>query len=213
MYRKPVFSEERPEALAELVDHIAFAHLVTSGPDGLSATSLPLLLVAGDGGTPDRLVGHVARANPHWRHLGDGVPGLAVFAGPDGYVSPGAYPSKAADPRVVPTWNYVAVHAHGRVVARDEPAWKLDLVARLTERHERERDRPWSVTDAPEDFVERMVGAIVGVELVVDRLEGIRKLSQNRSAADVAGVIGALDRGERTDRDLADAMRAAAIGP
>ncbi|MDY7100477.1 MAG: FMN-binding negative transcriptional regulator [Actinomycetota bacterium] len=209
MYRPAAFAEDRPDVLAGLIDRIGFAHLVTAA-GGLAATPLPLLRVPAPDG-PGRLVGHVARANPQWRDLPDGAEALAIFTGADGYISPSWYPSKAEHGKVVPTWNYVAVHAHGTVTVHDDPAWKLDLVTRLTDRHEADRAEPWAVSDAPADFVEQRLRAIVGVELRIDRLEGKRKLSQNRPADDVAGVLAGLDAdGDPQGTAVAAEMRTAA---
>ena len=131
---------------------------------------------------------------------------LAIFAGPDAYVSPNWYATKAETGKVVPTWNYEVVHAAGELVVHDDAAWVGDLVRRLTERHEAGQERPWSVDDAPADFVAAQLRAIVGIELRITRLEGKRKLSQNRSAADVRGVIAALAEGTPTQRAVARRM-------
>ena len=130
---------------------------------------------------------------------------MAIFAGPDAYISPSWYATKRETGKVVPTWNYVAVHAYGELVVHDDPVWSADLVRRLTDHHEAARDEPWSVDDAPADFVRAQLRAIVGIELPITRLEGKRKLSQNRPAADVAGVIAGLAAGSPTERAVADA--------
>jgi transcriptional regulator len=150
------------------------------------------------------LRGHLARANPHAR-VADGTPTVATVIGAQGYISPSWYPSKAEHGRVVPTWDYVAVVATGTVRAIDDPAWLVDLVTRLTERHEAGRPVPWAVTDTPEGFVERQARAIVGVELTVERLEATAKLSQNRPEPDQAGVVAGL----RAERPTADPLTAA----
>jgi transcriptional regulator len=124
-----------------------------------------------------------------WRDALSGCPALAVFHGPQGYVSPGWYPSKRDDPRVVPTWNYAVVHAHGTLTAVDDPDWLYTLVTALTDTHEQMRPAPWLVTDAPAEFIDKMVNAIVGIELTIDRLEGKWKLSQNRLPTDRQGVV------------------------
>jgi transcriptional regulator len=155
----------------------------------------------------------VARANPLWREA-DGQPVLVVFQGPQAYVSPSWYASKAQHHKVVPTWNYTMVQAHGRLRAIDDPAWVHAFVTRLTERHEGGRSMPWHVTDAPADFIEATQRAIVGIEIEVTRLEGKFKLSQNRSAEDRTGVVLGLEA-DATDRRqpeadaLAQAMQAA----
>lgn len=182
---------------------IGAAELVTTGPDGYPrATRLPLV--------PDgnRWIFHMARANEHWRTIEPDSPALAVVSGAEAYVSPSWYASKAEHGRVVPTWNYSAVHATGRVTVHDDPDWLRDAVTRLTDLHEHDRVRPWSVTDAPEVYVTKQLRAIVGVELVVERVEAKAKLSQNRSAVDVHGVVDGLRReGGRREQAVADAMR------
>lgn len=169
------------------VDAVGTAQLVTVGEDGLpDATFLPVLW---DG---DRLVGHLARANPHWRRIVGGSAALAVVTGPDAYVSPGWYATKAEHGRVVPTWNYSVVHLRGRVLVHDDPGWVRGLVTRLTDRHESGRAEPWAVTDAPPDYIDTNLRPIVGVELVVATVEAKAKLSQNRSDEDRAGVAAGL---------------------
>lgn len=179
----------RQDDLAELHAKIQanpFALLASTGSEGVQASHLPLLLEPGEGefGT---LYGHFARANPHWREL-DGAEALAVFTGPDAYVSPSWYPSKAEHGKVVPTWNYIAVHARGPVELIEEPERLLQIVSGLSNRHEATRPQPWAVSDAPRDYLESMLRAIVGFALPIRRLEGKWKLSQNRLAADRAGV-------------------------
>ncbi len=177
------------------------ASLVTPHPDGLTADHVPLELDAG-GGPHGVLRGHVARANPLWQHA-DGQTVLAIFRGPEGYVSPSWYPSKAEHHKVVPTWNYEVVHAHGRLRAVQDPDWLRALVARLTDRQEASLTTPWSIYDAPGDYIAQMLGAIVGIEIELTRLEGKFKWSQNRSAADRAGMAAgvaaqAAARGKRS---------------
>ncbi|MEW1952571.1 FMN-binding negative transcriptional regulator [Terrabacter sp. NPDC080008] len=174
----------------------AAGHLVTVGPDGIpDATLLPVLVDGGHDGRPVRLLGHLARANPHWTRIPAGAPGLVVVTGADAYVSPSWYASKATHGRVVPTWNYSEVQLRGAVTVHDDPDWVLDVVTRLTERHEATRESPWGVGDAPEAYVRGQLRGIVGIELLVDSVEGKAKLSQNRSEADRAGVVAGL-RGE-----------------
>ncbi len=196
-----------------MIRRAGFGHLVSVTDHGLESTGLPML-VDDSGGDSLVLRAHFARANPHWKSV-DGVDALMIFALTDGYVSPAWYPSKAEDPRVVPTWNYEVVHVHGRVAVRDDPAWKLALVSALTDRHERRRphdvDAPiWAVDDAPVDFIDKQLGAIVGVEMTVDRIEAKSKLSQNRSIEDREGVIEGLSERLLDDEvPLAAAMRKA----
>ena len=166
---------------------VGTAQLVTVGDDGLpDATFLPVLWEG------DRLVGHLARANGHWRRIVDGSPALAIVTGTDTYISPSWYASKAEHGKVVPTWNYSVVHLRGRVVVHDDPQWVRALVTRLTDRHEQRRPEPWAVADAPEDYVEKNLRPIVGVEVVVESVEAKAKLSQNRSDEDRAGVAAGL---------------------
>jgi transcriptional regulator len=163
------------------------ALLVTHGEQGLQASHLPLLLNT-DEGPNGTLYGHFAKANPQWKELQDGAEALVIFAGADAYVSPGFYPSKAEDGKVVPTWNYVAVHAYGSAEVFTDAERLRSLVSALTDRHEAGRAQPWKVADAPADYIDGMLKAIVGFALPIQRLEGKRKLSQNRNAADIAGV-------------------------
>jgi transcriptional regulator len=191
MYLPNHFAETRPEVLRALMQTQPFATVVTHGADGLTADHVPLEL---DDAAPPlgTLIGHVARSNPLWRGLGDGVPALAIFHGPQAYVSPAWYASKREHGKVVPTWNYIVVHASGRLRAVEDRVWLRALVERLTARHEQGRPDPWQVSDAPAEFIDAMLGGIVGIELRIERLEGKWKLSQNRPPADVAGVIDAL---------------------
>ena len=166
---------------------VATAQLVTVGADGApDATFLPVLWEG------DRLVGHVARANAHWRRMVEDARALAIVTGPDTYVSPSWYATKAEHGRVVPTWNYSVVHMRGRLRIHDDPDWVRALVTRLTDRHEQPREEPWQVTDAPEDYIAKNLRPIVGVELVVEQVEAKAKLSQNRSDEDRAGVAAGL---------------------
>jgi len=185
MYTPTHFKMEESEALAVL-ETLSFATLVSLGPGGLLSTPLPLLLERSGGGI--RLIGHVARANPHWKRFDPAVPSLAIFQGGDGYVTPAWYAEKQKTGKVVPTWNYVSVHAHGRLEAVEDPVALLDIVTRLTNRHEEGRQRAWQVSDAPADYISAMLRGIVGVVLHVDRLEGKAKLSQNKEAEDRAAI-------------------------
>jgi len=180
MYSQSTFREERPELLAGLVRDHPLGALVTMGPEGLSAEHLPFLF---DGKV---LRAHVARANPVWRR--DGGQALVVFQAPGGYVSPSLYEEKALTGKVVPTYNYAAVHMHGRLRAVDDAAWLLQLIHDLSDRHEAGREHPWSVSDAPADYIDKLLGAVVGIEISVDRMEGKWKVSQNHSPANRARV-------------------------
>jgi transcriptional regulator len=188
MYQPAHFKPDDEAALAALMGAHPLAHIVRSGPEGaLDADPVPLFYDA------DRrvLLGHVARANPLWR-TAPGRPVLAIFGGPAAYVSPNWYPSKAETHKAVPTWNYTVVHAHGTLAARDDATWLRDFLPRLTSRHEATQAQPWSMADAPEDYLQQMLRAIVGIEIAVTRLVGKFKLSQNRPAADREGVVRGL---------------------
>ncbi|MCE1235302.1 MAG: FMN-binding negative transcriptional regulator [Hyphomicrobiales bacterium] len=186
MYVAPSFAMSDPVEIRAAIEACGLAQLVTAGATGLACTPLPLLFDAneGDFGT---LYGHMARANPQWRETSRGE-ALAIFMGPDAYVSPSWYPSKRRDGRVVPTWNYTAVHVYGRVDFIDDAERLREVVRRLTDRREGGRAEPWSIDDAPADFVAAQLRGIVGVRLVVTRIEAKRKMSQNRTAEDRAGV-------------------------
>jgi transcriptional regulator len=181
------------------------ADLVTSTSQGLLATMLPFVFDP-DAGEHGALLGHVARNNPQWRETAAGE-SLVIVRGPDAYVSPSWYASKAEHGRVVPTWNYVTAHVYGRLVVHDDVQWLEALVRRLTERHEAGMARPWSVDDAPPAYVAGQLRAIVGVELRITRIEAKAKLSQNRPAADVDGVVAGL--AARGDLRMSAAVSAA----
>jgi transcriptional regulator len=208
MYLPAHFAESRPEVLREFIGANPFGLLVTqSRAGGVEANSIPFVLDDADADSPGILRAHVARANPLWSSARDDVDSLVVFQGPHGYVSPAWYPSKAEHGKVVPTWNYVMVQGRGRLRAIDDTAWLRSFVTRLTERHERDRPAPWAVDDAPAAYIETMLGAIVGIEIVLSSLVGKWKVSQNRPAADRAGVAAGLLR-ERADAALAGEVSA-----
>jgi transcriptional regulator len=200
------FSVEDPRALLAELSAVVPATLVTVAGGQLRASILPMLYDPDDGphGT---LRGHLARPNPQWREFSPDVEALAIFDGPDTYISPAFYEAKRLTGQVVPTWNYVTVHARGSLIVHDEPEWLLPHVRALVERHEAGRSQPWSIDDTPPGYVETQVRAIVGLELRLSGLEAKRKLSQNRSRADVDGVIAGLSDGSQRDRDVADEMR------
>jgi transcriptional regulator len=211
MYNPPAFREDRPEALRAMIEAARLALLVSNGREGgvPEASHLPLVL-APEEGPNGTLYGHLARANPHWRGLAAAGRALAVLAGPETYVSPSLYPAKADHGKVVPTWNYVVVHASGPVEVFDAPERLRRVVEMLTRRHEAGRAEPWAVSDAPEEFVRAQLRGIVGVALRIETLEGKRKLSQNRSGPDRAGVLAGLSASaDPRDRAVAEAMREA----
>lgn len=186
MYLPSHFEETRDEVMHTLVRRHPLGLLITLEDGEPCADSIPFLLDAARG-AHGTLVAHVARANPLWRRA-NGQRVLAVFQGPQAYVSPSAYPSKAEHGKVVPTWNYVMVQARGTLRAIENARTLHGIVSRLTDTHEAGRAAPWAVSDAPADYVEKMLGAIVGLEIPVEALAGKWKVSQNRSAADRAGV-------------------------
>jgi len=201
----PAFSAIDEASARGLVTEIGSGWLVTSDPEGAPQATLMPVLWQGD-----VLIAHMAKANPHWRSITDGMPGLMIVTGPQAYISPSWYASKAEHGRVVPTWNYLAVHLSGPVQVHHDPQWLLAVVSALTDHHEGARHQPWHVADAPDDYIASTLASIVGLELHVERVEGKAKLSQNRSEADRAGVIDGLDR--LTDPGgaaIATAMRSA----
>ena len=175
------------QAVDDLLTHHGAADLITATPEGVVATMLPFVYDP----SMRTLRGHLARNNDQWRRPAIGE-ALVIVRGPDAYISPAWYPSKAEHGRVVPTWNYVTAHVYGRLAVHDDPAWVEQNVRDLTGRHEAGRPQSWSVDDAPPGFIEGQLRAIVGVELLITRIEAKFKLSQNRSAADVDGVISGL---------------------
>ena len=187
MYLPAHFEQHEPEALHGLMREHPLATLVTVGAQGPTADHIPLEFDA----ATQRARGHAARANPLWRDAA-GQAVLAVFCGPQAYITPSWYPGKATTHKVVPTWNYTVVHAHGVLQAVEDAPWLHDLVTRLTQHHESPRAQPWAVSDAPEDYVQQMLRAIVGIQIPVDRLIGKWKVSQNRSTADRLGMARGL---------------------
>lgn len=183
--------------------------LVTHGADGLDADHIPFELdtSAGPLGT---LRAHVARANPLWQRHGSGTPVLVVFRGAEAFVSPSWYPSKHETHRQVPTWNYEVVHAHGTLCIHDDPRMVRGLVARLTRQHEAAEPKPWKMTDSAPDYIDDMLGRIVGIEVAITSLVGKSKLSQNKEARDRLGAAGVL--AERGHDELAERMREASSG-
>ena len=173
-----------------MVSSVGAADIVTIGPDGTPESSLLPILLDLEAGL---VTAHFARANPQWQHIGaGGAKALAIVSAPQAYVSPTWYATKREHGRVVPTWNYSAVHITGIVRVRDDSDWVREMVTALSRAHEAERDRPWSIDDAPPAFIEGQLKAIVGLELTIESITGKAKLSQNRSEADRAGVVAGL---------------------
>ena len=207
MYTPSSFAIDDLHELHQQILGTRLAVLVTHGEQGLQASHLPLLL-SSDQGENGTLYGHFAKANPQWKELQNGAEALVIFAGADAYVSPGFYPSKAEHGKVVPTWNYVAVHAYGTAEVFTDADRLRTLVSALTDRHEADRASPWKVADAPADYIDGMLKAIVGFALPIQRLQGKRKLSQNRNAADITGVREGLAASPDVyDQTLAHLMR------
>jgi transcriptional regulator len=206
MYLPDLFRVDDLPRLHALMRARPFATLVSTGPAGLVATHLPTVLK--DDAPCGMIECHVARANPHWKELGGDA--LMIFQGPEGYVTPNWYPSKAEHGKVVPTWNYAVVHAYGRAEAMDDVTWLRRHVGELTAQQEAGEAKPWAVTDAPENFIAGMARAIVGIRLPIARLEGKWKMSQNREMKDREGVIDGLGRRETgDDREIAGLVRRA----
>lgn len=202
MYIPPAFREDDPAALHAIMREAGLSTLVTTNADGIVATPLPMILNETEGpfGT---LYGHVARANPQWQSATE-ADALVIFAGPDAYISPSWYAAKREHGKVVPTWNYVAVHAYGPAEFFTDASRLRHVVSRLTSLYEAERAEPWTIEDAPEDFVERQLRLIAGVRVPIARIEGKRKMSQNRPEADRAGVAaGLLESPHERDHEVA----------
>ncbi len=195
MYTPPAFRDDDRDSIHATIRAARLANFVTATPDGVLATPLPLYLDENEG-EHGVLYGHLAKANPQWRARVTGD-GLAIFMGPDAYITPSWYATKQETGKVVPTWNYVAVHAYGPVEFFDDPARLLAAVTRLTNIHEGERAAPWAVSDAPSDFIQAQLRGIVGIRMPITRLEGKRKMSQNRPEADRANVAAGLAASDR----------------
>jgi transcriptional regulator len=202
MYIPHFNAVEDIEDIRAFVAAVRVAQLVTVDADGTPlATLLPVIWEG------DRLVLHAAKANLQWRSLTEPAKALAIVTGPDAYISPNWYPSKAEHGRAVPTWNYSAVHLTGQVTVHHEPQWLREAVTKLTDLHESGREHPWAVTDAPERYATGQLRAIVGIEMAVERVEAKSKMSQNRSEADRAGVVAGLRaEPDRAAHVVADAV-------
>jgi transcriptional regulator len=202
MYTPRHFALSAEDTTAALAA-VEFAQLVTQDGSGLLVTPLPLLYDE----RRHALLGHVARANPHWRAAGGAS--VAIATGPQGYVSPSWYATKAETGKVVPTWNYEVLAAHGRLIVHDDADWLLEVVTALTTRHERDRAQPWAVSDAPQQYTRAQLRAIVGVELAIERVEGKAKMSQNQPERNRAGVVdGLLASDDAADHALAQRVSA-----
>ena len=205
MYVPAHFAETRKEVLHSRIVQHPFGTLITHGSNGLDANHIPFELAAEDGEL-GVLRAHVARANPVWQEVASGDEVLVVFHAGDAYISPNWYPSKHELHKQVPTWNYMVVHAHGRMTILDDERYVRGVVGRLTRTHEASEPKPWKMGDAPKDYVDAMVKAIVGIQVEITRLVGKSKLSQNKEARDIQGAAEALK--SSGESQLADAMLA-----
>ncbi|MEQ1804740.1 MAG: FMN-binding negative transcriptional regulator [Burkholderiaceae bacterium] len=200
MYLPSHFEETRVDVLHALIRAQPLGLLITLAEAGLQANPIPFLIDS-EPSPLGTLRGHVARANPLWRETRADVDALIVFQGPQAYISPSMYVTKAATGKVVPTWNYVTVQARGRLRAIDDAKWVRGVVERLTQTHEAKRAVPWAVSDAPDDYIETMLRAIVGIEVELSVLQGKWKVTQNRNAADRQGVVYGLEQQGQLSRD------------
>lgn len=201
----PTFTAVDEQHARAMVADIASGWLVTAAEAGPPEATLMPILWHGD-----RIIAHMAKANPHWRHIIDGTPSLMIVTGPEAYISPSWYAAKAEHGKVVPTWNYLAVHLTGEVHIHQEPAWVLGAVTDLTNKHESNRANRWHVSDAPDDYIAAQLKAIVAIEMHIHHVEGKAKLSQNRSEPDRHGVIKGLrtEPDRRSGTTIAEAMNA-----
>ncbi len=208
MYVPNLFKEDDVEKLQQHIRDYGFGLLVVADADGIEANHVPFYLSSEPSGSLGQLQCHLARSNPVWQRLRDGARVLAVFQGPDAYVSPAWYATKAETGRVVPTWNYLAVHAEGVARVIEDANWLKHHLHRLTDQHESGMDNPWSVDDAPAEFTEGLVKAIVGVEITIETLTGKLKASQNQPEKNRAGVKTALEAGAGAyQRDMGKLVR------
>jgi transcriptional regulator len=212
MYQPPAFRLDDLGSQHEVMRRHPFATLVTRSGDGVVADHIPFLIdpARGDKGV---LKAHVARANPLWRTHPADMEALVIFQGVDHYITPSWYATKAETGKVVPTWNYVVVHAYGPLQVFDDPVWLREQIGALTRSHEASRADPWAVSDAPADFLAAQIKGIVGIEIAISRVEGKRKASQNRPEADRAGVIKGLgEMGGEASAAMAALVAEAAVG-
>ena len=207
MYLPAHFEETRGDVLRAFIDAHPFGALVVNGPNGLDANHLPFLCEASADGAPVRLLAHVARGNAVWQEIASGSPVMVIFRSGGAYISPNWYASKQETHQQVPTWNYQVVHVHGTLFVHDDAKFVRGVVGRLTREHEMRvsPDDPWKMSDSPQEFIERMVNGIVGLEVRIDRVVGKWKLGQNRTDRDRGSAADALEA--QGDRATADAMR------
>ena len=207
MYARETSLETRTDVLLDAMRQIKLCALVSTTPDGMQASHVPVVI---EQQSDERIVfnAHVSRNNPHWREVGDGAESMAIFQGPHAYITPSWYATKQETGKVVPTWGYIAVHAHGSVEVIKDADWLHDHVNALTDLHEDGRSAPWAVSDAPDEFISVMLRGIIGIRFSVDRLVGNWKLNQHRSQADQQGMQARLASEPETGANaLATAMR------
>lgn len=191
MYQQPNFKEDRIDVMHDLIREHSLATLVTVENGELSANHIPFLLKS-DLSENGVLQGHISKGNPLWKNYNADISVLAIFQGPQHYISPSWYPSKTIHQKVVPTWNYAVVHAHGALKIIEDKEWLYTHLSELTRKNETGRTLPWQVTDAPEDYIQKQLKGIVGIEISINRLEGKWKMSQNKNVADKEGVVKGL---------------------
>lgn len=207
MYCPDAFAETRPEILRALIQSHPLATLVSLGDHGLEANHIPLYL-APDTGSQPILQGHVARANPLWQEANSNAEVLVIFQGPEHYISPSWYATKAETGKVVPTWNYVVIHAYGPLQVRDDPAWIRQQMSALTAQQEKNLPLPWQVEDAPHDFTERLIQQVVGIEIPITRWQGKWKVSQNQPRLNRDSVLTHLEQCHQPDSEaMAEQVR------
>ena len=187
------FAQNDPEQLKDLIRTYPFATLITHSAAGIEANHIPLLLAESDG--KNVLQGHIAKANPLWKQVQSGAEVLVIFHGPNSYISPNYYPTKQEHGKVVPTWNYVTVHVKGAMNYIHDADWNREIITRLTDHHEAGQVTPWSVVDAPEAFTEKMLSAIVGLQIDIFSMVGKWKVSQNQPEQNKQGVVDGLSQG------------------
>ncbi|MEH6454636.1 MAG: FMN-binding negative transcriptional regulator [Psychromonas sp.] len=197
MHTPKTFQQHDPELLEEIIVNYPFATLVTHSDSGLEVNHLPFILTHANGESV--LQGHIAKANPLWKNLSENSEVLLVFHGPHCYISPNHYPTKQETGKAVPTWNYIAVHVKGNLSFIHDPKWKLNMINNLTNQHEATQESPWSISDAPEIYIEKMLPAIVGLQLEFLSITGQWKLSQNQPERNKQGVVTGLSKANDSD--------------
>lgn len=200
------FKQTEEEQLKELIREYPFSTLITHTESGIEANHLPVTLTNIDG--KDVIHAHIAKANALWKSVQNGAEILLIFNGPNCYISPNYYPTKKESGKAVPTWNYVVVHVKGKISFIHDESWIYSMLDTLTSEHESHQEEPWSITDAPDTYIKKMLSAIVGIEITIDSIEGKWKLSQNQPEINKLGVIkGLLDKAEQNEVNLAERIK------